>query len=188
MDKIKEGYTRISDIVSVPGMFDMIPLEVLEKKVRIGTNVHEAIHMDFLGFVPDLAEDEKGYYDSYLEWKSITNTGISMSEDRFYDDNLMITGAIDGLLRFPYEDNLVAVDWKTSATCTKAISDTWRAQGGFYHYLLMQNNVHNVSQRYLFVQLHPKGKLPKVKEFLFTQDIWKECLDLLDKYRFSTQQ
>ena len=185
MDKIKEGYDRVSDIVSVPGMFDMIPLEVLENKARIGTNVHEAIHMDFLGFVSDLAEDEKGYYDSFLEWKTMTKTSVSMSEDRFYDDNLMITGAIDGLLRFPHEDNLVAVDWKTSATCTKAISDTWRAQGGFYHYLLKQNHVHNVSHRYLFVQLNPKGKLPKVKEFLFTQDIMNECLSLLNNYRQS---
>ena len=188
MDKIKEGYDRVSDIVSVPGMFDMIPLEVLENKARIGTNVHEAIHMDFLGFVSDLAEDEKGYYDSFLEWKTMTKTSVSMSEDRFYDDNLMITGAIDGLLRFPHEDNLVAVDWKTSATCTKAISDTWRAQGGFYHYLLEQNHVPNVSNRYLFVQLNPKGKLPKVKEFLFTQDIMNECLSLLHKYRWSFKQ
>lgn len=188
MEKIKDGYTRVSEIVSVPGMFDMIPPDVLENKVRIGTNVHEAIHMDFLGFVPDLAEDEKGYYESYLEWKGMTKASIAMSEDRFYDDALMITGAIDGLLRFPYEDNLVAVDWKTSATCTKAISDTWRAQGGFYHYLLKQNHVHNVSHRYLFVQLNPKGKLPKVKEFLFTQDIMNECLGLLHKYRWSFKQ
>ena len=120
MEEIKKGYTRVSEIVSVPGMFDMIPPDVLENKVRIGTNVHEAIHMDFLGFVPDLAEDEKGYYDSYLEWKGMAKVTTAMSEDRFYDDALMITGAIDGLLRFPYEDNLVAVDWKTSATCTKA--------------------------------------------------------------------
>lgn len=187
MEEIKKGYTRVSEIVSVPGMFDMIPPDVLENKVRIGTNVHEAIHMDFLGFVPDLAEDEKGYYDSYLAWKEMTKASIAMSEDRFYDDALMITGAIDGLLRFPYEDNLVAVDWKTSATCTKAIGDTWRAQGGFYHYLMEQNHVPNVSKRYLFVQLDSKGKLPKVKEFLFTQDIMNECLGLLNNYRSSQQ-
>jgi len=188
LEEIKKGYTRVSQIVERPGMFDMIHPDVLENKVRIGTNVHAAIHMDFLGFVPDLAEDEKGYYDSYLEWKGMTKVNIAMSEDRFYDDELMITGAIDGLLRFPYEDNLVAVDWKTSATCTKEISDTWRAQGGFYHYLLEQNHVHNVSQRYLFVQLSPKGKLPKVKEFLFTNDIWKECLDLFNNYRSLKQE
>ena len=76
VEKIKDGYTRVSEIVSVPGMFDMIPPDVLENKVRIGTNVHEAIHMDFLGFVPDLAEDEKSTMKSKRQALSFGSSSL----------------------------------------------------------------------------------------------------------------
>jgi len=175
MEVIKPGYTRVTDILRPWSKFDGIPQEILDRKCAIGTEVHHAIHMHNEGFVPDLSPEAQPYFDSYLEWESASRVHCVVNEMRYYDDAKQITGCIDALARFPNEEGLVMCDWKTTAYCTPDIGITWHLQGTFYHYLIEQNKVENVSNRFLFVQLKKDGKLPKVKEFEYTTEMMYKC-------------
>lgn len=183
-ESIKPGYARISDILRPWINFEKIPPEVLEHKRIIGTQVHEAIYL-YNECLPQMcfSSDAEGYFDSYLEWTSDSKAKIIQSEQRLYDDQLKITGKYDSLVKFPDEDEYVMVDWKTSSSFTRETGITWHLQGTFYHYLLQYNDVPNISNRFLFIQLDPKGKRPKVREFEYTVEMIGNCMAALQVYR-----
>jgi hypothetical protein len=186
-DIIKDGYARVSDILRPWNDFSNVPEEILARKQRIGTDVHEAIylHNECMPMIyTTLREDAGGYFVSFLEWSNLTGARVVFSEVRLYDEVFKITGKYDALVRFPDEDCLVMVDWKTSSSYNKDMGNNWALQGGFYHYLMKQNDLPNISERFLFVQLDAKGGLPKVREFHFDTNLMSDCMAHIQCYRY----
>lgn len=167
---IKEGYTRVSEILSPWNDFSMIDPDVLENKRVIGVNVHAAIEGEKSGIFVPLEDKEQGYFDSYDEWKkSLGNEVVQeAAEQRFYCDSLMLTGCVDAV--FSWGGEKVIVDYKTSASVNKK---NWLIQGALYLYLARQV-YEGVSDKVIFVHLKKDGKIAKNREF----DITAEVMDL----------
>jgi len=184
-DIIKEGYARVSDIMRPWEDFSMIPKDILERKTRIGNDVHEAIYLHN-ECIPSIAlrEEAGGYFLSFLRWTKFTGARIPFSEIRLYDEVFRLTGKYDALVRMPNEDGLILVDWKTVATCTKEMNRNWALRGGLYQYLMRQNDLPNISERFMYIQLDPHGELPKVREYHFSSELMSDCLAHIQSYRY----
>lgn len=199
MENIKEGYTRISTILSVlPSVMGMdesgrelwgFPLqtinpEVLRNKCIIGTNVHSAInawaHQDFA----PLTANERGYFQSFCQWQELTQMHPIQSELRLYDEKIKITGAIDMLGKIKDSDNLILIDFKTSATCD---NKKWPLQAAFYHHLLMVNEF-EVHPNVLFLQLDKEGKMPVCHAFEITNQLKVTMLSAYNLYKYLTSK
>lgn len=182
-ETIRLGYTRVTDILGPWNNFEAIPKDVLKNKCRIGSEVHYAIDM-YNKCIPYSYEgDGVGYYNSFLCWTEEFRASAVESEVRYYDDEFKITGGIDAILKIPHEDRLVVADWKTCASYNKKMATSWSMQGAFYHYLLEKNDIANISNRFLYVQLDPDGKMPKIREFNYTTALMNEAATLLAAYR-----
>lgn len=188
MEIIKEGYARVTDILSIwttifiedgqvigkafAGSGFKIDVDVLDNKANIGTNVHTAIEAYLDGFTVPLEERERLYFDSFLKWYESSKCEVVEKEDRYYDDELMITGKIDALVKFPGSDDLILLDFKTSAQESPKI---WPLQAAMYYHLLKKNGK-TISDRLLFLKLDRYGKNAKLFEYKFTEDLWKVCV------------
>jgi hypothetical protein len=190
-EHIKEGYTRVSDILHVWSKWDDMPArgkEQAERKRRIGIRVHEAIHM-FNNFIPTIFghDDEEDaaekYFESAIKWMQQLKVDVVGDEVRLYDDTLMITGGLDALVHMPGEEGLILVDWKAASTYNKQIALSWSLQGAFYSHLLRHNKYAELTPRMLFLQLDNEGGLPKLREFTFTPALLDQAMLLLKAYR-----
>jgi hypothetical protein len=178
-------YLRVTEILSRLQSFKHIDKEVLEAKADIGTNVHEAINNDLTGNPQiELSNREQAYFDSY---KMLKKPECFSTENRYYDDALIITGQIDVVARF--NEGLCLIDWKTSA---KANHEIWKMQAHFYWYLLKQNGV-DISDVMYFVNLrHRKvfidGDLgekityyepiiPTIHCYMFENEVLEKCIE-----------
>lgn len=179
--EIKPGYTRVTEVLSQWDKFSMIDPVVLERKKQIGTNVHQAIE-DFNNALPVVLTDEEGgkYFQSFLLLFRKERFSIINSEFRLYDEDLMITGAIDALIQLPNKQGLMMVDWKTSAT-KDAIA--WEMQAIFYLHLLRKNAVENISNTCWFVKLDKLGDLPSISRFEYSEDVMDDCRAAVKTYR-----
>ncbi len=180
MSSIKSGYTRVSSILGQWDKFGHIDKKILESKCALGTAVHNHIQNRCDGIVTPSALDEQGYVDSWDLWISLANPTFVHTELRLYDDVLHITGAIDAIIQLPGSDELIIVDYKTSASPNPK---TWALQGNFYHYLCRQNDI-NLGNRILFLQLKKTGKLPKLFEYEYTKEMWAMCMSAYHCYRY----
>lgn len=185
VDEIKSGYTRVTEILSMWQNFDGIPKNILENKKKIGHDVHAAISNQ-LEFLPISlpSEEIEGYYRSFDEWMRATQCSCQNVEQRLYCDDLKITGKYDMLASFPHESGFVLVDWKTCASCDSELEKIWQMQAIFYMYLLKKNEPERSADRALFVILNKHGKVPKVKEFIFTNDLMDTAYGLYRAYKY----
>lgn len=178
---IHEGkeYARVSDIIRPFCNFDHIDPAILANKARIGTEVHEAIATDIVGEFPILSEECRGYYLSYCKWTHELNPVYERSEQRYFCDELMITGQIDALIKgdCPLKRPIL-VDFKTSAQESK---QTWTMQAHLYGYLLFKNGV-IPALRYLFVKLNKMGKLPEVFEYSWSSNTQIKCMMAINSF------
>lgn len=158
---IKEGYTRVSEILSMFKDFSSIPPDVLENKCRIGTEVHEHIDDVFYGIEFPPKPECLGYVESFLTWRAEAKPKVFQHEQRLYCDELKITGQIDAIVSFEGEDTLHIMDWKTSHSEDKLM---WPLQAAFYHYLCTNNSI-KVEPVVKFLRLDKQGKKPKVHEY-----------------------
>ena len=181
-EEIKEGYTRVTEIIGwykslIHGAIDQ---NVLKAKAQVGSNVHEAIEQDGSGVFVPLTEKELGYFNSYLKWKLITPHRSIRVENRFYCDKLKITGAIDMVAYLENANVPSLVDFKTSAAEDKI---GWALQATFYRYLILQN-LDDLDENAYFIKLDKEGKKPKVCKYIWTETLWQDAKKCLDVYRF----
>jgi len=167
---------RVSEVLSMFYNFVGIDRGVLDAKAKIGTEVHEAIVEDCRGEFHVFAHDRaRAYYESYVKWRP--EKLVIDQIPRLYDDELMLTGEIDGLL-----DGSTLIDWKCSATPNEKV---WNMQAHLYWYLLTQNG-YKINDNMLWINLcHNKEKkaLPaRVFEFSFDQDVLSICIDAVTRY------
>jgi len=183
-EQIRPGYTRVTEILAPWNDFKGIPEDVLENKRCIGVKVHDAISL-YLECVPVIVDDNAaGYFDSFRQFMMDSKASVELMERRYYDDRLKITGQIDALVKFKEDDELIIVDWKTTASYTKRIGLTWALQGVLYHYLLEQNGVSNLSDRIIFYQLNKEGRPPHAREFRYTTELMGIAAAMLECYRY----
>ena len=180
-EDIKQGYTRVSEFCSRYEDFGSVNQEYLKLRARIGTGVHNAIDST-VNYIPfKLQDDEKGYYESWFSWFDKTHCEVILTESRMYCDKFMMTGAIDGIIKYPNSDEKFIVDWKTS---TYKNDDVWSLKGTFYHYLVTQNKLCDIGDKVIYVQLDRNGGFPIVHEYEITKNLKSLMIATIMCYRF----
>lgn len=181
MEEIKEGYTRVSQIIGQWNQYSHINPQVLANKCRIGTEVHEKIAAEVQGIFLDTNEDCEGYIESWIKWREDFPKPLhyAETEKRLYCDELMITGAVDAIIEAG--DLRVILDYKTSATPNKK---TWALQAAFYHYLVNKEREGETDPYVWFVHLKKDGKKAKNIEIHCTEELWEAAKSALHTYRY----
>ena len=166
MEKIPDGYTRVSEILSIFQSYAHVPKDKLKRAQDVGTDVHEAIETYLKGdFIP-LGSKLSPYFDSFLHWvQNVKMTPILM-EERLFDHGQLITGRIDLLAEIDGKN--VLVDFKTGSW---AHPEIWKLQGTFYRGLLegywLGNDGPEMPDKFLFIQLQRDGSPPILFNFDF---------------------
>jgi len=174
----QKQYARVSDILSLLKNFDHINPVVLKNKQEIGTMVHKAIADDVADDFPILSPSTYGYYKSYLAWKEIAKPTFLLSEQRFFNDSLRLTGCIDALVQLPHSTLPVLVDFKTSSV---EDGDIWPLQGHLYAHLVESVGT-KIAPHFLFVKLDKNGKSPHVFCYPHDFDTMDYCTNLVKKF------
>lgn len=175
-EKIKPGYLRVTECLSKYNSFDSIPPQVLQNACDRGTKVHAYAQLHAEGtYFPEPDGDIALYVSCFTDWFDAVVGEIVGLEMRLYDDDLRLTGAVDAVIKFKGTDELVLVDYKTSASVSKG----WALQTAAYAHLLELNGI-KVARR-LCLQLNKDGRAAKVKEYTnYEQDLklYKAALQL----------
>lgn len=166
-------YARVSEVLTSFSDYSHIDPKVLANKARIGTEVHQAISDCLNDEFPILGKDCKGYFESFLCWKDSFRQIFHRSEERFFDDELMICGQIDALCLYPEFKMPCLVDFKTSV---RENYEVWQMQAHLYIYLLEKNGVGNEGFAQ-FVKLNRYGNKPDVFTYPYLQSVMDKCIE-----------
>lgn len=177
MSKIKEGYIRVTEILSQWDFFGHIDPMVLERKRNIGTEVHMAIDADSNGVFMPINDSAQGYFNSYILWKESGKKKLICNEQRLYCDKLKITGAFDAIYQMG-GDVPTMIDYKCSSKENPVI---WPLQGTFYHYLAVKKNI-LVGEDLLFVRLQKDGSVAKEYRYKYSADLLDVCMNAYYTY------
>jgi len=157
MDKSRENYLRVTQVLSPWSGLDKIDPAVLAHAAERGTKVHKICEGIASGLGEYGVDDEtRGYVESFKKWWALGISVVSM-EERFWDDQLRITGQVDFIIETP--DGLAIVDLKTSSRPSK----TWEAQGSAYAYLAKRAGY--PIRKIYFLHLSKLGKVPKIIDY-----------------------
>lgn len=194
-------YVRVTEILSRLRDFSLINPLVFEEKGKIGTEVHTNIgqhvikaftvfdtyplrnpHTGKILLNPDFTQKwkkrGKGYFESFLKWYELEQPEISHMENEYKDDNLMIVGHIDGLMRTKKENFNTLIDFKCSY---KSDMEMWGMQSHFYKHLLELNGI-SVADKLLWIQLDKDGHMPKLIYIPYSQETMQKCFHEVNKY------
>lgn len=156
-EKSRENYTRVTTILyPFSGLQNIDPV-ILQRAATRGTRVHKICEGIASGLGEhDIDDETRGYVESFKKWWEL-GQDVLMIEQRFWDDELHITGQVDFIIKTP--QGLAIVDLKTSSKFSK----TWQAQGCAYAYLAKKAK-HDI-KKILFIHLNKNGKAPKIYEY-----------------------
>ena len=173
MEKIREGYTRVSEIVGQWNSYGSVPKYIMEEAALRGQYVHAAIKMHIdQGCTFPLDSEMDKYYQSYIRWREHTNLVSIQNERRYYSDNLMLTGEIDALVVTPESSCPMILDWKTSF---KEVPENWILQGALYRMIAEENGLTNLSKNMLFIRLDKFGLFPDVHMYVYDDELELYC-------------
>jgi hypothetical protein len=172
MKKERENFTRVTNILYPFSGLDKVNPEIVAYAGERGTKVHEICEGIIQGLGELGVEDETwGYVESFKKWWEKGHEVLYL-EERFFDDDLEITGKVDMILKS--EEGLIVFDLKTSSKPSK----TWPAQGSAYAYLAKKAGLD--IKKIQFLHLNKHGKEPKIYEypvddsfFLDIYRVWK---------------
>lgn len=178
--KDDKKYLRVTEVFKPFSGISKVPPEILQYAADIGTNVHAAAEAIIHKLpVPEHFEGEiegkliNSFEKWYNKWEPDVGSVIR-TEERFFDDALMITGQID-LMYAEKAGGGRIVDYKTSTRPQK----TWDLQASAYIHLARLNG-YNVDQAY-FLHLQRDGSEPKVYSYKYDLRLFLACLDV---YRY----
>jgi hypothetical protein len=155
--KNREKYLRVTNVLYPFSGLDKIDADIVAKAADRGTRVHK-ICEGIISGLGDIGTDEEtwGYVESFKRWWQLGHAVVAM-EERFWDDDLKITGQVDIILET--SEGLAIVDLKTSSRPSK----TWQAQGSAYAYLAKRDGFD--IKKIFFLHLNKHGKEPKLIEY-----------------------
>ncbi len=174
MDEIKPGYTRVTEILyPFSGLKDVDPYRVQHAAER-GTKVHKICESIILGFGEwNVDEETKPYVESFKLWWQQGHNVIAV-EERFYDDEYMLTGAVDMIVRTPECD--IIVDIKTSYKPSK----TWPLQGSAYAHMARKAGYD--AQKIHFLHLDREGGHPRIYDYQDAWDMYLHCWNVYNHF------
>lgn len=152
-------YIRVSTIIAhLAGGFDDIPAEILANKAKIGTEVHKMCQNYILGDQEVFSDNPRSqnYFNCF---KNFCDEGILckplLCEERFFDDELGITGQIDLICPIEGKKQPALIDLKTSA---KKSPSFWTIQGCLYAHMIEKTRPDlDISDTVIFMQLKERG-------------------------------
>jgi hypothetical protein len=146
-EQIKNGYWRVSEVISKYAGLDNVPLNVLKKACDRGSLVHQIIDAEIQSLgCPAIPQNLQGYINSFNKWfEQYKNERIEQPA-RFYSDTLNITGKCDAILYL--KDTTIIVDFKTSSK----ESPTWALQGNAYILLAQELNIQIDEMQFIHLQ------------------------------------
>lgn len=156
-EKSRENYLRVTQVLYPFSGLSNINPDVLANAARRGTKVHK-ICEGIVSGIGEIGVDEEtfGYVESFKKWWE-KGIDVLMVEERFWDDELEITGQVDLIINTP--EGITIVDLKTSSK----ISKTWEAQGSAYAYLAKKAK-YDIKQVW-FLHLNKNGKEAKIHSY-----------------------
>lgn len=166
-------YLRVTEILYPFSGLKYVDAEVLERACVRGTKVHkicEGIVRGIEGW--EIPEDYQGYIKSFRSWWDQGRI-ISSIEERFYCDDLCITGQVDLVVEGP--KGAMIVDLKTSQQESKS----WWLQGSAYAYLAKKKG-YDVKE-IMFLKLNRDGKPAREYFYEENMELFSECLNV---YRY----
>lgn len=156
-EKSRENYTRVTSVLYPFSGLQQVPPDVLENAGRRGTKVHQICEGIAAGLGEyDIDEETRPYVESFKQWWETGIDVVSM-EQRFWDDELELTGQCDFIIRD--HRGLGIADLKTSSKMSK----TWEAQGNAY--AMMAIAAGYPIEFIEFIHLSKTGKPPKLYEY-----------------------
>ncbi len=163
-EKSRENYLRVTQMLYPFSGLQSIDPDVLAYAAERGTKVHKICEGIVAGLGEIGVDDETwGYVESFKKWWA-TGIDVIKMEERFWDDELCLTGQVDFITKSP--EGLAIVDIKTSSRPSK----TWPAQGAAYAFLA-KNAGYDI-QRIYFLHLNKHGKEPKIYEYKVDDDFF----------------
>ncbi len=155
--KAREKFTRVTKILYPFSGLGKLNPDIVAHAAERGTKVHKICEGIIRGLGELAVEEEtRGYVESFKKWWDLGHKVIAI-EERFWDDDLCITGQVDLIL--DTEQGLTIVDLKTSSRP----SPTWKAQGCAYAYLAKKAG-YDV-KRICFLHLNKHGSKAKIYEY-----------------------
>lgn len=163
-EKSRENYLRVTNILYPFSGLQFIDADVVANAGRRGTKVHKICEAIVSG-LGELGVDEEvwGYVESFKKWWGEGRNVVCM-EERFWDDDLGITGQVDFIIR--EGDRLIVTDIKTSSRP----SPTWPCQGSAYAYLAKKYG-YDISSIH-FLHLNKHGKEAKIYDYAVDDDLF----------------
>ncbi len=173
MTDIREGYTRVSEVLAPFSGYGDIDADILDNAASRGTLVHHYCNLilkgeDIFSLKDDInlyarnsehamREYEKacGFLNSFEKWYK--GFEFIQTPDRFYCDDLMLTGECDLIAK--NDSGFTLIDLKTSQRESK----TWMLQGSAYSYFAKRLGI-NIT-KIQFIKLSNTGAKPKVFEY-----------------------
>lgn len=179
MEVIRDGYTRVSEILNIFQAYSHVPKEKLKKAAEIGTEVHEAIEDYYKGGLKYLSKTQMGYFSSFLKFAENFDLAPILQETRFYCDEWRITGRIDLLAEL--NGKPILIDFKTGSW---AHPEIWRLQGMFYRRFISLSNPDKTPDEFSFVQLMKDGSMPNILPFTHSSGDEKILENVMSCYRY----
>jgi hypothetical protein len=182
----REKYIHITEILGFFKDFSKIPPEILEKKTKIGTEVHVAIKSFFEDSFYPLEKEAEEYFNSFLMWAGELRKKegkAEFTEVRLYDDDKEITGCLDLILSYPDSDEYILVDFKTTYLADNIF---WPLQASFYLELAKKNNI-PLKSKAIFVQLRKGDEIPLSHYFEIKKEHREICQMMKKIYLYLTK-
>jgi len=160
-EEIREGFTRVTSVLSPYNDFSNINPEVLQRACDRGTKVHRLCETYANGdYVPPPESPLEGYFRSFTGWYDEMVDKVLLLEWRAYNEILMLTGCVDAVVILKGDTEPTVVDYKTSSV----VSKSWALQTAMYHDLVNDRGDIKPKRR-IALQLKKDGKKPKVIEY-----------------------
>lgn len=173
-----KGYYRVTEVLEAyNGLGDIDP-KILANAADRGDRVHnfcELYAKDMLFQEVDF--DCMTYVESFIEWFDSTVEEVISVEERFFSEDLKITGQVDLLAVLKGDTKPTVIDFKTPAS----VSKTWNLQLAAYWHLV--NQKHDID-RCIALQLPKKGGAAKAVEINDLYNHWNIYKGILDGYRY----
>jgi len=173
LNEIKDGYTRVTEVLTPFSGLSNVPESVLNNAADRGCRVHAAIdsYIKGFGFFPE--DDVINYMTSFYSWAD-GKTFIDTPKRFYIDTPMKLTGECDSI--YQSDEGLVLVDFKTPAKEGK----TWHLQGSCYSYMAKQAGLD--IKRIEFVRVRKDGKPAIVYNYEEDWPSFELIYSVYDKY------